>query len=98
MSRETRRHRWALILSGMGALLLNITVSFRWDIRHHSRSKATGSAIGIHGPKKGFERWGRLNSRVNWTHGCIAVATHREIEEIENWFVTGCTQIHLVND
>ena len=59
----------------------------------------TGSAIGIHGPKKGFERWGRLNSRVNWTHGCIAVATHRVIVEIENWVRDqGVRKIHLVND
>jgi len=57
----------------------------------------TGSAIGIHGPKSGFERWGRLNSRVNWTHGCIAVATHREIDEIETWVRDhSARKIHLV--
>jgi L,D-peptidoglycan transpeptidase YkuD (ErfK/YbiS/YcfS/YnhG family) len=57
----------------------------------------TGSAIGIHGPKKGFERWGFLNSRVNWTHGCIAVASHQDIDEIEAWVRTLDRRVvHLV--
>ena len=45
----------------------------------------TGSAIGIHGPKDGYRWLGPLNSLVDWTQGCIAVASVEEIEEIARW-------------
>ena len=45
----------------------------------------TGSAIGIHGPKRGFT-WARsLNTMFDWTLGCIAVGTDSEVEEISAW-------------
>ena len=45
----------------------------------------TGSAIGIHGPKKGFRWLGQLSTMVNWTKGCIAVSTVKKIDEISSW-------------
>ncbi|MCP4976589.1 MAG: L,D-transpeptidase family protein [Maribacter sp.] len=45
----------------------------------------TGSAVGIHGPKKGFRWLGGLNAMVNWTQGCVAVSTTNKIDEISSW-------------
>ena len=45
----------------------------------------TGSAIGIHGPKRNFRWLGPLGTMANWTLGCIAVSTDPQIEEIEAW-------------
>ena len=45
----------------------------------------TGSAIGIHGPDQKYKKLGLLNTLVDWTAGCIAVGTNREIDNISNW-------------
>lgn len=45
----------------------------------------TGSAIGIHGPARGFEWAGRANTAVDWTAGCIAVGSDAEIGRIAAW-------------
>jgi murein L,D-transpeptidase YafK len=42
----------------------------------------TGGDIGIHGPKRGFRFLGSLNVKVDWTLGCIAVASDEEIAAI----------------
>lgn len=45
----------------------------------------TGGRIGIHGPPKNW-RWLRgATTWVNWTRGCIAVGTVREITEVADW-------------
>lgn len=45
----------------------------------------TGSNVGIHGPHR-LARWlGRLNTYVNWTNGCLAVASDREMDEISRF-------------
>ncbi len=46
---------------------------------------ASGGAVGIHGPKRRFAWAGRANVWLNWTRGCIAVATDAEIREIASW-------------
>jgi L,D-peptidoglycan transpeptidase YkuD (ErfK/YbiS/YcfS/YnhG family) len=47
----------------------------------------TGSAIGIHGPPRGFGTLAQLAMlvRTDWTAGCIAVATDEEIEAVVDW-------------
>ena len=46
---------------------------------------ATGGDVGIHGPKRGFSWLGRAGMWVNWTRGCIAVASDAQIREIADW-------------
>tara|TARA_Y100001934_G_C12322857_1_gene760973 strand:+ start:152 stop:625 length:474 start_codon:yes stop_codon:yes gene_type:complete len=45
----------------------------------------TGSAIGIHGPKQSWRFLGPLSSLVDWTAGCIALASNREMDVIAQW-------------
>ena len=51
------------------------------------RAGYSGSAIGIHGPPRGFEAATRLAALVvtDWTAGCIAVASDDDIERIVGW-------------
>lgn len=53
----------------------------------------TGSNIGIHGPHVAFAWLGHATVWLNWTEGCIAVATQGEIEQIARWVrETGATE------
>jgi L,D-peptidoglycan transpeptidase YkuD (ErfK/YbiS/YcfS/YnhG family) len=45
----------------------------------------TGSAIGVHGPDARFSWLGGATAWVDWTNGCIAVGTRREIDTIAEW-------------
>jgi murein L,D-transpeptidase YafK len=45
----------------------------------------SGSNIGIHGPDKTFRWLGRANTWLDWTNGCIAVATMDEMQRIADW-------------
>lgn len=45
----------------------------------------TGSDIGVHGPLRQFKHLGRVNTATDWTLGCIAVGSDREIAEISRW-------------
>ena len=47
----------------------------------------TGGDIGIHGPSRKYAWLGRLRNHVDWTDGCIAVATDGAIDEIAAWMV-----------
>jgi len=49
------------------------------------RAGFTGSAIGVHGPARGYETLGAANTAVDWTLGCIAVGSDPEIERIAAW-------------
>jgi L,D-peptidoglycan transpeptidase YkuD (ErfK/YbiS/YcfS/YnhG family) len=58
----------------------------------------TGSAIGIHGPKDGWAWLGPLGVVKNWTAGCVAVASRRQIESIESWVrAESVRTVHLVS-
>lgn len=46
------------------------------------RRGLTGSEIGVHGPVRPFRCAGFLNTIVNWTQGCIAVASDAFIQEV----------------
>jgi L,D-peptidoglycan transpeptidase YkuD (ErfK/YbiS/YcfS/YnhG family) len=52
-----------------------------------ARMGFTGSAIGIHGPPRGYSTLAELAMLVSqdWTAGCIAVATDAEIEKVAAW-------------
>ena len=42
-------------------------------------------AIGLHGPTRDTKDEGSLNVSVDWTLGCIAVASDAEIDEVAAW-------------
>lgn len=46
------------------------------------RQGFTGSDVGLHGPGRDSRFLGAVNTSVDWTLGCIAVASDREIEEV----------------
>ena len=49
------------------------------------REGYTGGDIGIHGPDKHFSWLYKLNTWVNWTNGCIALSSEKEVSEIIDW-------------
>jgi len=49
------------------------------------RDGLTGSAIGVHGPTRRSAWLGRFNTWTDWTRGCIAVGSDRDISEIASW-------------
>ncbi|MEE2755405.1 MAG: YiiX/YebB-like N1pC/P60 family cysteine hydrolase [Myxococcota bacterium] len=44
-----------------------------------------GTAVGIHGPARGFRWLGPLNVSRDWTAGCIAMATDSAIDEVASF-------------
>jgi murein L,D-transpeptidase YafK len=52
-----------------------------------ARMGFTGSAIGIHGPPRGYGTLAQLAMLVaqDWTAGCIAVTTDADIEAVATW-------------
>ena len=56
----------------------------------------TGSAVGVHGPSRGFETAGELNVATDWTLGCIAVSSDAQIDFIAAWMKKAkCTTIRI---
>ena len=49
------------------------------------RQGFTGGAIGIHGPKRGARWLGRMGTVVDWTRGCVAVASDAQIKAVTSW-------------
>jgi murein L,D-transpeptidase YafK len=47
------------------------------------RAGYTGSALGVHGPQRGYET--PASTTMDWTAGCIAVGTDREIDRVADW-------------
>ena len=56
-----------------------------YPTREQARAGLTGSAVGIHGPRREAGFLGRFGTSVDWTLGCIAVASDEEIETIARW-------------
>ena len=53
------------------------------------RQGYTGSAVGVHGPARGWENLpSAANTAVDWTLGCIAVGSDDEIRRIAAWVNT----------
>lgn len=54
----------------------------------------TGSAVGIHGPSRKHDWLGRTRNWVDWTNGCIAVATDEAIDQVAAWMTkTGAHRV-----
>lgn len=49
------------------------------------RAGLTGSDIGIHGPPRSLFLLGIFSTWVDWTAGCVAVSSQKEIQEIASW-------------
>lgn len=46
----------------------------------------TGSAIGVHGPARGWAKLpAALNTATDWTLGCVAVGSDGQIRELAAW-------------
>jgi L,D-transpeptidase-like protein len=46
----------------------------------------TGSAVGVHGPTRGWEKVpAAVNTSTDWTLGCIAVGSDEEIRRLAAW-------------
>jgi murein L,D-transpeptidase YafK len=45
----------------------------------------TGTAVGVHGPDRRFRWAGRMNAWIDWTAGCIALATDDEMQAVATW-------------
>lgn len=45
----------------------------------------TGSDVGIHGPDRRFRWTGRMNAWIDWTAGCVALATDEEVQAVAAW-------------
>jgi hypothetical protein len=57
----------------------------------------SGAAIGVHGPHIAFAWLGHATVWLDWTQGCVAVATTGEVERIAKWIHdAGVLEIVLV--
>ena len=65
----------------------HIFVPVQYPTPAQARMGFTGSAIGIHGPPRGWTNLAQLASLVaqDWTAGCIAVTTDADIEAVAAW-------------
>ncbi|ACL66993.1 ErfK/YbiS/YcfS/YnhG family protein [Anaeromyxobacter dehalogenans 2CP-1] len=46
------------------------------------RAGRTGSNVGIHGPARAMRWAGRLNTWADWTAGCVALGSDREVAAV----------------
>ena len=49
------------------------------------RTGFTGADVGIHGPARNYAWARRLNTLVDWTQGCVAVASDEAMKEVAAW-------------
>lgn len=63
----------------------HLFIPINYPTLEQSSKGFTGGDIGIHGPIDGLSWLGRLSTSYDWTSGCIAVASNREIEAIAGW-------------
>ena len=70
-----------------GSKNFHIFVPVGYPTAEQARMGFTGSAIGIHGPPRGWTNLAQLASLVaqDWTAGCIAVTTDADIEAVAAW-------------
>jgi len=62
-----------------------IFIPVGYPTQEQKRSGYIGGDIGIHGPHIGFAWLRHATVWVNWTRGCIAVATAAEAERVAAW-------------
>jgi murein L,D-transpeptidase YafK len=49
------------------------------------RAGYRGSDVGIHGPRRGLRWLGRLNTWLDWTQGCVALADDESLARVVAW-------------
>jgi len=45
----------------------------------------TGADVGIHGPHRYFAWLGSLTTKLDWTQGCIALGSDKEVDEVASF-------------
>lgn len=80
--KKTPLGRYALGKPGVSVDGFKVFIPVGYPTLEQKQSGYTGSAIGIHGPHRNFRCAGFLNAAVNWTQGCMAVASDIYIKEI----------------
>jgi murein L,D-transpeptidase YafK len=69
-----------------GSASFHVFIPVGYPTAAQRRQGYTGSAVGVHGPARGYEHLGSsANTAVDWTLGCIAVGSDAEIERIAAW-------------
>ena len=60
-------------------------VGIRYPTPEQAARGFTGSAVGIHGPSRKYGWLSSARNWIDWTDGCIAVATDEDIDELVAW-------------
>jgi murein L,D-transpeptidase YafK len=60
-------------------------IGIRYPTADQAARGFTGSAVGIHGPSRKHSWMGSVRNWIDWTDGCIAVATDEEIDDVAAW-------------
>jgi murein L,D-transpeptidase YafK len=68
-----------------GSSRFGVFIPIGYPTAAQRRNGYTGSAIGIHGPSRSFAWAGWVNTAADWTEGCIAVVSDKQIREIAAW-------------
>lgn len=63
----------------------HLFIPIGYPTQEQKKKGFTGGDIGIHGPWQPLSWLGWLNTLLNWTQGCIAVGSNKDIEEISEW-------------
>lgn len=80
--RKTPLGRYPLSAPGASVDGFKVFIPVGYPTAEQKQKNFSGSAIGIHGPHRNFRCAGFLNTAVNWTQGCLAVASDTYIKEI----------------
>jgi hypothetical protein len=69
-----------------GSRLFHTFIPVGYPTAAQRRRGFTGSAVGVHGPARGWEKMpSAANTASDWTLGCIAVGSDEEIDRIAAW-------------
>lgn len=68
-----------------GSSRFGVFIPIGYPTAAQRRNGYTGSAIGIHGPSRSLAWAGWVNTAADWTEGCVAVVSDKEISEIAAW-------------
>lgn len=69
-----------------GSSQFHLFIPVGYPTAEQRRRGFTGSAVGVHGPARGWEKFPSVaNTSTDWTLGCIAVGSDAEIEAVAAW-------------
>lgn len=63
----------------------NTFIPIGYPTRQQRAQGYSGRDVGIHGPLQSMTHFGRMNTAVDWTLGCVAVSGNQEIQTIASW-------------